>query len=63
MIYKETIKTELRRLIAEVEDHWYYLDNDEQALGYKLALEDLLKFIDTIQEEHVSGPTATETVR
>lgn len=45
------ICAEIEHLRREVDDHNYYLDNSEQALGYGLALDDIEKFLDTLSEE------------
>ncbi len=47
----EKIRQEIKQLRKLLEDHNYYLDNSEQALGYGLALDDIEKFLDTLSEE------------
>lgn len=46
------IRQEIEQLRKLIDDHNYYLDNSEQALGYGLALDDIEKFLDTLSEEH-----------
>jgi len=50
----EKIRAEIERLKAELKDGNYYLDNNEQAIGYELSLGDLLSFLDALSEEPVS---------
>ena len=45
------VRQEIKQLRREVDDHNYYLDNPEQALGYGLALDDIGQFLDTLSEE------------
>ena len=45
------IRKKIKELRKLLEDHNYYLDNSEQALGYGLALGDIEKFLDTLSEE------------
>lgn len=47
---------EIEQLRREVDDHNYYLDNSEQALGYGLALNDIEKFLDALQAEERPEP-------
>lgn len=47
----EKIRQEIERLRKLIDDHNYYLDNSEQALGYGLALDDIGQFLDTLSEE------------
>ena len=55
LIDKETIRKEIERRKEECDDHHYYLDNSEQSLGYSLALDDILAFLDTLQEQPMEG--------
>lgn len=48
---------ELRKLL---EDHNYYLDNSEQAVGYANALLDIENFLDTLSEEPDKGLDVTD---
>ncbi len=47
----EKIRQKIKELRELLEDHNYYLDNSEQALGYGLALDDIGQFLDTLSEE------------
>ena len=44
----EKIRQEIKQLRKLIDDHNYYLDNSEQALGYGLALDDIGQFLDTL---------------
>lgn len=41
------IRQKIKELRELIDDHNYYLDNPEQALGYGLALDDIEKLLDT----------------
>lgn len=47
----EKIRQKIEWLRREIDDHNYYLDNSEQALGYSAALDEIEKFLDTLSEE------------
>ena len=47
----DNIRTEIEQLRRKVDDHNYYLDNSEQAVGYVNALLDIENFLDTLSEE------------
>jgi len=47
----EKIRQEIKELGELLEDHNYYLDNSEQALGYSAALDDIEKFLSTLESE------------
>ena len=47
----EKIRQKIKELRELLEDHNYYLDNSEQAVGYSAALDDIEKFLDTPSEE------------
>lgn len=47
----EKIRQKIEQLRKLIDDHNYYLDNSEQALGYSAALDDIEKFLDTLSEE------------
>ena len=46
----EKIRQKIEELKAELEKGNYYLDNHEQAVGYEAAIDDLAKFLDTLEE-------------
>ena len=52
----EKIRQEIELLRREIDDHNYYLDNSEQALGYSAALDDIEKFIDSLPDENNPEP-------
>lgn len=52
----EKIHQEIEQLRREIDDHNYYLDNSEQALGYSAALDDIEKFIDSLPDENNPEP-------
>lgn len=56
----EKIRQEIELLRREIDDHNYYLDNSEQALGYSAALDDIEKFLDTLEEPDKSLEEAAE---
>ena len=56
MTQEEKIRRKVKELQGELEDHNYYLDNSEQALGYGRALDDVEQFLDTLEPEE---PTLT----
>lgn len=45
------IRQKIKELRELLEDHNYYLDNSEQALGYGLALDDIEKFLGSLEPE------------
>ncbi len=47
----DRIRQKIKELRELLEDHNYYLDNSEQALGYSAALDDIEEFLDTLSEE------------
>lgn len=47
----DKIRQKIKELRELLDDHNYYLDNSEQALGYSAALDDIEKFLDTLSEE------------
>ncbi len=51
----EKIRQKIKELRELLEDHNYYLDNSEQALGYSAALDDIEEFLDTLSEEPDKG--------
>ena len=52
----DKIRQEIEWLRREIDDHNYYLDNSEQALGYSAALDDIEKFIDSMPDENNPEP-------
>lgn len=52
----EKIHQEIEWLRREIDDHNYYLDNSEQALGYSAALDDIEKFLNTLEDENNPEP-------
>lgn len=52
----EKIRQEIKELVELLEDHNYYLDNSEQALGYSAALDDIEKFLDSLESEKPMNP-------
>lgn len=51
----EKIRQKIKELRELLEDHNYYLDNSEQALGYSAALNDIGQLLDTLSEEPDKG--------
>lgn len=45
------IRKKIKELRELLEDHNYYLDNSEQALGYGLALDDIEKSLGSLEPE------------
>lgn len=45
------LRQKIKELRELLDNHNYYLDNSEQALGYSAALDDIEKFLDTLLEE------------